>query len=142
MLGIIPNEGDAKPTVPRSCGTCSLDSTLLSGCLWEVLFSPFKVVFGVKLLSFKSAQFYMNCYLPSWRAYLMTFFWVTWVAQLVKHPTLGFSSSHNLTVHEFEPCMGLCAMTVQSLLGLLSSSLSTPFPLMHILSLSQNKLKN
>ena len=25
-----------------------------------------------------------------------------WVAQLVKHPTLGFSSGHNLTVREFE----------------------------------------
>ena len=29
-------------------------------------------------------------------------FWGAWVAQLVKHPTLGFGSGHSLTVHEFE----------------------------------------
>ena len=32
-----------------------------------------------------------------------------WVAQLVKHPTLVISSGHDLTVCEFEPCVGLCA---------------------------------
>ena len=26
-----------------------------------------------------------------------------WVAQVVKHPTLDFSSGHDLTVREFEP---------------------------------------
>ena len=35
--------------------------------------------------------------------------WGTWVAQLVKRPTLGFSSSHDLMVHEIEPCISLCA---------------------------------
>ena len=32
-----------------------------------------------------------------------------WVAQLVKHCTVGLGSGHDLTVCEFEPCMGLCA---------------------------------
>ena len=32
-----------------------------------------------------------------------------WVAQSVKRPTLGFGSGHDLTVREFEPCIGLCA---------------------------------
>ena len=30
----------------------------------------------------------------------------TIVAQLVKHPTPGFSSGHDLPVHEFKPCVG------------------------------------
>ena len=37
-----------------------------------------------------------------------------WVAQLVKHPTLDFSSGHDLMVHEFEPNMGLNPMTLGS----------------------------
>ena len=32
-----------------------------------------------------------------------------WVAPLVKGLTLGFSSGHNLTVHEFECHVRLCA---------------------------------
>ena len=32
-----------------------------------------------------------------------------WVAQLVECLTLGFSSGHDLTVHEFEPRIGLHA---------------------------------
>ena len=32
-----------------------------------------------------------------------------WVAQLVECPTLDFGSGHDLTVHEFEPHVGLCA---------------------------------
>ena len=32
----------------------------------------------------------------------------TWVAQLVKHLTLDFSSGHDFTVHEIEPQVGLC----------------------------------
>ena len=32
-----------------------------------------------------------------------------WVAQLVKHPTLGFGSHHDLTLVEIEPHIGLCA---------------------------------
>ena len=42
-----------------------------------------------------------------------------WVAQLVKHPTLDFSSGHDLTVHEFKPHVG-----IWSLLGIISLSLS------------------
>ena len=48
------------------------------------------------------------------------------MAQLVKHPTLDFGSGHDLTV----PFMG--AQSVQSLLGILSLSLSlcpSPFSL-------------
>ena len=32
-----------------------------------------------------------------------------WVAQSVKHLTLGFGSGHDLTVCGFEPHVGLCA---------------------------------
>ena len=32
-----------------------------------------------------------------------------WGAQSVKRPTLGFSLGYDLTVHEFEPHVGLCA---------------------------------
>ena len=34
--------------------------------------------------------------------------WDTWVAQLVKCLTLGFSSGHDLMGHETEPCIRLC----------------------------------
>ena len=33
----------------------------------------------------------------------------TWVAQSVKHLTLGFGSGHDLVTHKFEPRIGLCA---------------------------------
>ena len=33
----------------------------------------------------------------------------TWVVQSAKCPTLDFGSAHDLTVHEFEPCVGLYA---------------------------------
>ena len=64
-----------------------------------------------------------------------------WVAKMVKHPTLYFDSGHALTVCEFEPHIGLSAMSVQSLLGILSTSLSAPIPLILFLPppLSQNK---
>ena len=35
------------------------------------------------------------------------------MGQLVKRPTLGFRSSHDLTVREFEPHIGLCAGSVE-----------------------------
>ena len=62
-----------------------------------------------------------------------------WGALLVKRPTPDFRSGHDLTVREFEPCVGLC-ITEQSLLGFLSLSLSSlcPSPA-HSLSLSENK---
>ena len=34
-------------------------------------------------------------------------------AQLVTHPTLGFSSGLDLMVYEFEPHIGLCADSVE-----------------------------
>ena len=37
-----------------------------------------------------------------------------WVAQSVKHPTLGFSSGHDLTVCGFELHVGLCADRAES----------------------------
>ena len=36
-----------------------------------------------------------------------------WVAQLVQRLTLDFDSSHDLTVHEFEPHVGLHADSVE-----------------------------
>ena len=60
------------------------------------------------------------------------------MAQLVKCPTLDFSSGHDLVVCGFKPCGP--AQSVQSLLGILSPLLSAP-PL-HVLSLSQNKSIN
>ena len=58
------------------------------------------------------------------------------MAQLVEHPTLGFGSGHDLMVREFEP-----ALTLQSLLGILSLSLSLSAPPLLVLchSLSQNE---
>ena len=61
----------------------------------------------------------------------------TWVAQSVKHLALDFGSGHDLTVHEFEPHVGLHA-TVSSLLGIHTlPPTSAPLPL--ILSLKINK---
>ena len=67
----------------------------------------------------------------------------TWVAQSVEYPTLDFGSGHGFMVCEFEPHIGLCtALTVWSLLGILSLSLSFSAPLVHalFLSLKINKL--
>ena len=50
------------------------------------------------------------------------------MAQSVKHPA---QVVHDLTVREFEPCV----LTVQSLFGILSPSLSVPPPLMCAYSL-------
>ena len=57
------------------------------------------------------------------------------MAQLVKRPTLGFSSGHDLTVHEFEPRTGLCADSVEPAWD----SLSLP---LHLLAVAlKNKVK-
>ena len=61
---------------------------------------------------------------------------VAWVAQSVKHPTLDFSSGHDLTVQELQPHIGLCADSAQSLLGVLSLHLSVPLPRLHVCALS------
>ena len=51
------------------------------------------------------------------------------MAQSVKRPSLGLGSGHDLTVHEFEPRIGLCADSVDPAWD----SLSLPLP--HALSL-------
>ena len=65
-----------------------------------------------------------------------------WVAQLVKRQFLVFCSGHDLMILEFKPPSG-STLTVQSLLGILSPSLSAPPALTLALSLSLkiNKLK-
>ena len=46
-----------------------------------------------------------------------------WVAQSVKHPTLNFRSSGcDLTVCEIEPCIGLCADSMEPAWNFLSFS--------------------
>ena len=63
------------------------------------------------------------------------------MAQSVKRPTLGFGSVHDLTVCGFEPCIGLCADSVEPAWDSLSLLLSLPLLCSHSLSLSlsQNK---
>ena len=48
------------------------------------------------------------------------------MAQSVKHPTLDFSSGHDLTVPEFEPHVGLHADSAEPAWDSLSPSRSTP----------------
>ena len=43
-----------------------------------------------------------------------------WVAQSVKHLTLGFGSGHDLMVHEFEPCTISAGLAWDSLFPSLS----------------------
>ena len=63
-----------------------------------------------------------------------------WVAQLVKHLILGFSSGHDLTtVCEIEPQVAFCAGSTEPAWDSLSLLLSVPFPQSLFLSLS---LKN
>ena len=64
--------------------------------------------------------------------------WGTWVAQLIKQPTLGFGSGHDLTVCEFEPRIRLCADSEEPAWDSVSPSLSAPplFALSLSLSLS------
>ena len=59
------------------------------------------------------------------------------MARMVKQPTLGFGSGHDLTDHEFEPHVGLCAGSEESAWDFLSPSLSAPPLLMLSLSLSK-----
>ena len=59
-----------------------------------------------------------------------------WVAQSVKHPTLGFGSGHDLRVCGFEPCAWLCADSAGPAWDSLFLSLSLPLP---PLSLSLSK---
>ena len=59
-----------------------------------------------------------------------------WVPQLVKHQTLGFGSGYDLTVHEFQPCMGLHEGSAEPDWDSLSPSLSLSDPPPLILSLT------
>ena len=61
----------------------------------------------------------------------------TWVAQSVKR--LTFISGHDLTVREFEPYMGLSAVSAQPALDPLSPSLSAPPLLTLACALSDRK---
>ena len=62
-----------------------------------------------------------------------------WMALLVKRPTLDFRLGHDLTLHEIDPHIGLCADSVEPAWDSLSPSLSLcPFPT-HVHTLSQNK---
>ena len=58
-----------------------------------------------------------------------------WVTQAVEHPTLDFSSSHDLTVVAGPRPMPRSVLTARSLLGILFPSLSALPPL----AISQNK---
>ena len=62
-----------------------------------------------------------------------------WMAPLVKNPTLGFSSGHDLMVCEMEPRVGICADRAEPAGDSLSLSLSLcPSPT-HLLPLEINK---
>ena len=58
------------------------------------------------------------------------------MAQLVKRPTLGFGSGHDLAVREFEPHIGLCADSAEPAWDSVSPCLSAPPLLSRTLSLS------
>ena len=64
--------------------------------------------------------------------------WGTSVAQSVEHPTLSFSSGHDVAICEFKPRFGFCTDSAQPALD----SLSAPPLLTRSLSLSQNKYIN
>ena len=68
------------------------------------------------------------------------------MTQLVKCPTLGFSSGRGFTVCEFKPLIGLCTGSAEPAWDSLSPlalfpSLTHGLSLSLSLSLSQNKLK-
>ena len=59
----------------------------------------------------------------------------TWVAQSLKHLTLDLSSGLDFAVREMNPCIGLCADSMEPAWDSPSPSLSAPPPLMLSLSL-------
>ena len=59
-----------------------------------------------------------------------------WVAQSVKHPTLGFVSGHDLTVCGFETCVGLHTVSMEPAWDSLCPSLSLSAPPLLAFSLS------
>ena len=62
-----------------------------------------------------------------------------WVAQSVKHPTLDFRSSQDLTVHEIKLRIKLCTGSAEPAWDSLSLPDPPPLVLFLSLSLSQNK---
>ena len=60
----------------------------------------------------------------------------TQAAQWVKHLTLDFGSGHDLTVHEFKPCVRLCVDSAELAWDSLSLFLSLPLPRSCSLTLS------
>ena len=64
-----------------------------------------------------------------------------WVAQSVKHPTLGFGSGLNLMAGGIKPRTGLCADSTDPASDSLSPSLFVPPIFMHTLSLSKQTFK-
>ena len=63
------------------------------------------------------------------------------MVQWVKFPTLDFSSGHDLSVRDVEPCIGLCTDCKEPVWCSLSLPLSLPSPA-HALSCSQNKYRD
>ena len=59
------------------------------------------------------------------------------MAQLLKRPTLGFNSGHDLMVCGLEPHVGLCADSVEPAWDSLSFPLSMSLPRLSMLSLSK-----
>ena len=57
--------------------------------------------------------------------------------QSVKRLTLDFGSGHDLTVHGFEPLIGLCAGSAEPAWDSLCLPLSWPLPRSHAVSLSK-----
>ena len=62
-----------------------------------------------------------------------------WHSQLVKCLTPDFSSGHDLTVHEFKPCLGLCVDNAEPTWDTLSLSLPLLCSYSLFLSLKTNK---
>ena len=61
------------------------------------------------------------------------------MVQSVRRPTLGFGSGHDPTVCGFEPCIMLCADSVEPAWDSVSPSFSAPPLLVHARSLSLSK---
>ena len=62
-----------------------------------------------------------------------------WVAQSVKHPILGFSSSPDLKVRELEPQIPVCVDSAETAWDSLTLPLSLSLSSSRCLCLSQNK---
>ena len=63
----------------------------------------------------------------------------SWVAQSIEYLTHDFDSDHDITVHEFEPCIALCVDNKKPAWDSLPPSLSVAPFLTYALSLKVNK---